>query len=655
MLRALLSWIRSIYYLNSEPCESSFKQSGADGAEHFGQDPQADPEPDESDNDSAEEFGFEIGFFDIDQPSHQHHANGTGQPSGEHGVLGLEQPSCRCCKCLKFVNFYYSGPNPLSPGHPCPLLPMAPILGPAVMPSYHKGRVLGRRDFSSRISLQMIGLRGFWNAALNQDFTQQPGAAFVLSNRPTYWSQCFSIFMHFDAERDCWVLVSASAWKYQTEQDVRVLAIGPKLATDKGWTEVVPKFGLRWNQVAGAHMVSETQVDVQVRATSLLATIIPCATEMPFVVTLDSIKELAIIHEELDMHIFLDMCGILAKLPADDGTLAARLRSHEHLYRFEAWFMTLLGDTELIAKDVSKMISKKEGKLQPNAAEEDASTKRMLQHLEAKSAKAAAELIAEEEREAKKRVQSSKHLSKKKSKSGKVKRQQQRSKVPSALVADDASPGPESGNKVKDTLSDFEPLEVRLPVRLSGLHKDVSDPVSRLRYNFPMFDDELLSEYLMESDYDLERAVLALSKLEAVDGDVLEAVDIPRVPLRVRSGVPKRLIANVVARTDHPGMPLYCFIAMVSKSTESQKYRPGSIVRPIPEDRFRVLGDEKGHFWLKKNMVPQIGDIVEISFFEVDGDEYLESAHADSPHRNEDLLCITLRLRHRCLLEKNET
>lgn len=402
MLRALLSWIRSIYYLNSEPCESSFKQSGADGAEHFGQDPQADPESDESDNDSAEEFGFEIGFFDIDQPSHQHHANGTGQPSGEHGVLGLERPSCKCCKCLKFVNFYCSGPNPLSLGHPCRVLPMAPILGPAVMPSYHKGRVLGRRDFSSRISLQMIGLRGFWNAALNQDFTQQPGAAFVLSNRPTYWSQCFSIFMHFDAERDCWVLVSASAWRFQTEQDVRVLAIGPKLATDKGWTEVVPKFGLRWNQVAGAQMVSETQVDVQVRATSLLATIIPCATEMPFVVTLDSIKELAIIHEELDMHIFLDMCGILAKLPADDGTLAARLRSHEHLYRFEAWFMTLLGETELIAKDVSKMISKKEGKLQPNAAEEDASTKRMLQHLEAKSAKAAAELIAEEEREAKK-------------------------------------------------------------------------------------------------------------------------------------------------------------------------------------------------------------------------------------------------------------
>ena len=632
MLRAFSSWIRSIYYSNSEPCESSFKQSVADVAEHVGQDRLADPEPDESDYDSAEEFGFEIVFFDIDQPSHQHHANGTGQPSGD-GVLGLEPPSRSSRKFVNFVNFYYSGPDPLGP-HPCHVLPMAPILGPALLPSYHEGRVLGGRDSLGRICLQMIGLRGFLNAALNQNFTQQPGAVFVLSNQPIYWSQCSSIIMHFDAERDCWVLVSASAWKYQTQQDVQVLAIGPKLATDKGWTEVVPKFGLRWNQVAGAHMVSETQVDVQVRATSLLATIIPCATEMPFVLALDNIKKNVIItHEELGMdvcegaYVFIDMCSILAKLPADDGTLTARLRLHGHLYRFEAWFMTLL----------------------------DASTKRMIQHLEAKSAKAAAQLIAEEEREAKKRVQSSKHLSKKKSKSGKVKRQQQHLKLPSALAADDASPGPESGNQVKDTLSDFEPLEVTPPVRLSGLHKDVSDPVSRLRHNFPMFDDEVLSLYLMESDYDLERAVLALSKLEAMDGDVLEAVDIPRVPLRVRSGVPKRLIANVVARTDHPGMPLYCFIAMVSKSTESQKYRPGSIVRPIPEDRFRVLGDEKGHFWLKKNRVPQIGDVVEMSFFEVDGEDYLESAHADSPHRNEDLLCITLTLRHRCLLEKNET
>ncbi len=91
---------------------------------------------------------------------------------------------------------------------------------------------------------------------------------------------------------------------------------------------------------------------------------------------------------------------------------------------------------------------------------------------------------------------------------------------------------------------------------------------------------------------------------------------------------------------------------MITRSTHSEKYRPGSIVRPIPVDRFRLLGDEKGHFWLKKTRVPEIGDIVEMRFLE-DTREYLD-AHGSSP-QNEDLLCTTLTLRSRCDLEKNET
>lgn len=168
-----------------------------------------------------------------------------------------------------------------------------------------------------------------------------------------------------------------------------------------------------------------------------------------------------------------------------------------------------------------------------------------------------------------------------------------------------------------------------------------------------MFDDDVLWAHFLQGD--LRRAVQSLSKLEMSKGVILQPIDIPPLKPQVQGGTPRRLIANVIARTDHPKLPLYCFIAMITRSTQSEKYRPGSIVRPIPVDRFRLLGDEKGHFWLKKTRVPEIGDIVEMRFVEEDTREYLDSAHGRSPHRNEDLLCTTLTLRSRCDLEKNET
>lgn len=176
----------------------------------------------------------------------------------------------------------------------------------------------------------------------------------------------------------------------------------------------------------------------------------------------------------------------------------------------------------------------------------------------------------------------------------------------------------------------------------------------KLRHDFPMFDDDVLRKQLQESAYHLGKAKQSLSKLEAAKGVKLVPADIPVQQAPVPRGEPARLIANVIARTDHPNMPLYCFIAMITRSAQSEKYCPGSIVRPIPVDRFRLLGDEKGHFWLKKRRVPDIGDIVEILFFEEDTSEYISSAHGNSPHQNEDLLCTTLTLRHRCDLERND-
>ena len=66
-------------------------------------------------------------------------------------------------------------------------------------------------------------------------------------------------------------------------------------------------------------------------------------------------------------------------------------------------------------------------------------------------------------------------------------------------------------------------------------------------------------------------------------------------------------------------MPLYCFVVLVMRS-DSPRCRTGGIVRPIPEE---MLGDEKGHFWKKKNRIPEVGDIVEITFYDEDNRNYL--------------------------------
>ena len=115
----------------------------------------------------------------------------------------------------------------------------------------------------------------------------------------------------------------------------------------------------------------------------------------------------------------------------------------------------------------------------------------------------------------------------------------------------------------------------------------------KLRHDFPMFDDDVLRKQLQESAYHLGKAKQSLSKLETTKGVKLVPADIPVQQAPVPRGEPARLIANVIARTDHPNMPLYCFIAMITRSAQSEKYCPGSIVRPIPVDRFRLLGDEK--------------------------------------------------------------
>ncbi|OLP95330.1 hypothetical protein AK812_SmicGene22557 [Symbiodinium microadriaticum] len=188
----------------------------------------------------------------------------------------------------------------------------------------------------------------------------------------------------------------------------------------------------------------------------------------------------------------------------------------------------------------------------------------------------------------------------------------------------------------------------------TGFHEDFSERVSSLRHNFPFFDDDILCEHLMQAESNMEQAVLSLSKKEfepAVAFVVLEPADIPLNQRTCeRRGAPKQVYGNVIARTDHSRLPLYCFVVLVMQSN-SARCKVGSIARPIPEDRFRLMGDEKGHFWKKKARVPEVGDVVEMQFFEEDNTNYL--GLGSYPHKNEDLLCTSLLLKSRSLLAKN--
>lgn len=119
--------------------------------------------------------------------------------------------------------------------------------------------------------------------------------------------------------------------------------------------------------------------------------------------------------------------------------------------------------------------------------------------------------------------------------------------------------------------------------------------LQKLRHAFPMFDDDTLSEQLKKFGNDPGKAQRSLSKLHMKEGIRLEPANIPIQQPEAQRGPARKLIANVIARTDHPNLPLYCFIAMITQSTQScealgmksQRHALGSIVRPIPVDRFR--------------------------------------------------------------------
>lgn len=511
------------------------------------------------------------------------------------------------------------------------------------MPLAGQFSMLGSPEGVKTQTLQKITLSGFWNQRCNGDYFERPGEAFMLYDRPTYWSKDSSRALCFHAPSNSWILCPRTfwldekvQWNFHASYPFALCApSASKVCTeDAPWTRWCESFTCN-RYIHNKHArvtVQKVQIVVRLRPKSMLSTI---PGGYHFLRHLkDSCRFCPYNGEGFARQKMLLVLQMMDQLPAVHGSLPGSLANSTDELDVAIWEGSkLFRAAELEDETRSLLCQSRDEEQSRRAAEEE------------HSRRSAEELLAEEERhEREKRKRREKrekaekkdaHLSNKKLKSRDTKAKQAGSSENSAE---------EDANEKEDS---FE-------VEWRAFHEDISDPVSKLRHNFPIFDDDVLSAHLMEASYDLEKAVVSLSKLEAEPVAVLEPADIPRSsnpPLR--SGEPKRLMANVIARTDHPKMPLYCFIAVVAKSNQSQKYRAGQIVRPIPEDRFRLLGDEKGHFWLKKTKVPQIGDIVEVCFFEEDARDYLETAHGTYPHQNEDLLCTTLTLHSRCDLERN--
>ena len=231
----------------------------------------------------------------------------------------------------------------------------------------------------------------------------------------------------------------------------------------------------------------------------------------------------------------------------------------------------------------------------------------------------------------------------------------------SALIAED-----------EENFVDIVDVNVFAPERPGCSGPVVDDKISALRHNFPDADDEILTRCLMEADYDLGDAVLRLSARtthgdhncpgEEIRGSEEVEMDVVAEEDKRKRHSARKLFGNVIARTKHKNLPLFCFVVCL---WQENRFRTASgdlqhcLVRPLPEDRVKLRGDESGHFWKVVRSVPEVGDLVELRYLEAETRRYLGGDgeygrhHANSPHRNEDLLCHSLRLVKRVKLDSD--
>jgi hypothetical protein len=206
------------------------------------------------------------------------------------------------------------------------------------------------------------------------------------------------------------------------------------------------------------------------------------------------------------------------------------------------------------------------------------------------------------------------------------------------LVCQASAKSPIVQDNGEETSSDGEDSEAQAA---SILVADTSSSNSGVqRSSFAFLDNDIASiELALEMATDPNTRTIRAKQSEHVQA-VSSKLSLPE---RVWTGPRRTIVGHVVALTDHPKQPLYCFIVLVAVS-DSMKDRKGLLVRPVPHTCV-TRDDEMGRFWVKKKGVPEFGSMVELKFFEEDTREYLRCGQCKYPQQNEDLLCETLNLK----------
>ena len=280
------------------------------------------------------------------------------------------------------------------------------------------------------------------------------------------------MFLHCKWEND-WIslrlgLFQAKAWASSFPDD-QLLAVSYNDGWSFGRVDWYEDRGAGFELNEAASVNGDSQLHVE-RGNNLL-------TSMP------GAKELQQdLRKGQDSELLEPICKALARLPGDCGAFWASLRKSRH--PLDRQFATWCVQARRQARDRAQ-------------AERLADV-------------AAAELIAEEEMEL---ARSRKKAAKKAAKTAKAKSKS--TKAPPA----------------QPSMSDSEKEAVQTePEASKAVQFDISPEVLTLRHNFPMFDDDVLGEHLMQAAYDLGEAVLSLSKLQAEPGVEIEPVDIPCKP-----------------------------------------------------------------------------------------------------------------------------
>lgn len=315
-------------------------------------------------------------------------------------------------------------------------------------------------------STKRLTLKGFWCRKFNQDYIKSSRCWF--DGEPTFWSTDGSMFLHCTWRND-WIS-------------------GPLgLFRAKAWASPFPedqllavsfndgyRFGaVDWYEGTefGFEPNEAASIDgdsqLHVERGKSLLTIMPGAKELQ--------RDL---RQGEDSELLEPICRALARLPADGGAFWASLKKSRHPLdrQFATWCVQAQERARAEAEQLAEVAS--------------------------------AELIAEEEME---RARSKKKAAKKAAKMAKAKSMKA---CPAQLSM--------SGSENEAVPTEREELK--------AVQFDISPDVLTLRHNFPMFDDDVLGEHLMQAAYDLEEAVLSLSKLQAEPGVEIEPVDIPCKP-----------------------------------------------------------------------------------------------------------------------------